>query len=100
MKKNTNVDARMVKTPHFFLDKNKSTNDKKIHNRRERQEEEEKCEIQPPSNMLVSVRHSNISQLTYAPNLTHPCSATTTHSEIDSTVHEVGEDVAASEASG
>ncbi len=62
---------------------------------------EETCEIdsfiQPPGNMLVPDRHSKVSQLTYAPNITHPCPVTatttsttiTTHSAIDFTVKDV-----------
>ncbi len=99
MKKYTNVDARMVKPPHFFRHKNKSAKDEKIHDRRERQEEEEKCEIQPPSNMLVSDRHSKVSQMIYTPNITYPGPVTVIHSEIDSTVQDVGEGTAASETS-
>ncbi len=101
MKKNTKDNApQMIKTPHFFRDKNKTTKDKKIYDRRESQEEEEKYEIQSPHNMLDPDRHSKVSQLTYAPNTTHhTCPVTVTHPEIDSTVQDVGEGADASETS-
>ncbi len=66
-KKNENDDGntRIIKTPELFR---KQTKKKQTH--REPKEEEEKCEIQPTTDILGQSRQ-NASYLTYAPNLTH-----------------------------
>eukprot|EP00553_Chaetoceros_curvisetus_P014272 CAMPEP_0204639540 /NCGR_PEP_ID=MMETSP0717-20131115/43334_1 /ASSEMBLY_ACC=CAM_ASM_000666 /TAXON_ID=230516 /ORGANISM="Chaetoceros curvisetus" /LENGTH=55 /DNA_ID=CAMNT_0051659661 /DNA_START=157 /DNA_END=321 /DNA_ORIENTATION=- len=55
-----------MKAPRFFR---KQTENKLQAHYREPHEEEEKCEIHPPADMVPT--HQKVSDLTYAPNITH-----------------------------